>query len=60
MNPGLTAISKILYGERGWGEPLIKIAKSYHNSVASLYIWMRNVIIITTSSKDILKTRNYF
>ena len=35
----------------------VKIAKSYHNGVASLYISMRNVIIITTSSKEILEIR---
>ena len=35
----------------------VKIAKGYHNGVASLYISMRNVIIITTSSKEILEIR---
>ena len=35
----------------------VKIAKSYHSGVASLYISMRNVIIITTSSKEIQEIR---
>ena len=52
--------SKILHGERGWEEPLVKIAKSYHNGVASFYILMRNLIMITTSSKEIMETRNSF
>ena len=47
-----------MHGERGWEEPLVKIAKSYHNGVAYLYISMRNLIIITTSSREILETRN--
>ena len=50
--------SKILHGERDWEEPIIKIAKSYHNGVASLYISIGNLIIIIFS-KEILETRNY-
>ena len=40
--------------------PLVKMAKNYHNAVASLNISMRNLIIITTFSKGRLQTRNYF
>ena len=51
--------SKMLHGERDWEEPIIKIAKSYHSGVASLYISIGNLIIITIFSKEILETRNY-
>ena len=51
--------SKMLHGERDWEEPIIKIAKSYHNGVASLYISIGNLIIIAIFSKEILETRNY-
>ena len=46
-----------MHGERGWEEPLVKIAKTYHNRVASLYISMGN-LITATSSKEVLDTRN--
>ena len=49
--------SKILHGEQDWQEPTVKIVESYHKGVASLYILMRNSLIITTSSKEILGTR---
>ena len=61
MNPGIRAkSSKKLHWERTWEEPLVKIAKNYHSRVASLYVSMRNLIIITTYSKEKLKTRNSF
>ena len=40
-----------MHGERGWKESLVKIAKNYHNWIASLYVSMTNLIIITISSK---------
>ena len=46
--------------EWGWAEPLVKVAKNYNHGVVSLYIYMRNVIVITTSSKEILETTNSF
>ena len=60
MNPGMTAKIFLKYGELSWEDPLVKIAKSYHNGVASLYILMRNLIIITISSKEIVETRIFF
>ena len=60
MNPGMTAKIFLKYGELSWEDPLVKIAKSYHNGVASLYIMMRNLIIIRISSKEIVETRNFF
>ena len=60
MNPGMrAAISKKSHCERGW-ESLVKIAKNYHNVVGSLYISIINLILITTSCKELLKTRNAF
>ena len=39
-------------------KPFLKIAKNYHNAVGSLNILMINLIIVTTSSKKLLRTRN--
>ena len=43
-----------------WEEQLVNKAKICHNGVASLYNSMRNLIIITISSIEILETRNSF
>ena len=51
---------KILHGERGWEELILKIVKSYHDGVASLYISMRNLIKIITFSEEIPEARNSF
>ena len=49
-----------MQGEQGWEEPLVKMSKSYCNGVASLYMLMRNLMIITTSSKEIPDNINSF
>ena len=52
--------SKKLHWEGDWEEPLIKIAKNYHNGVTSLYISMRYLTIMTISSIEIRETGNPF
>ena len=59
MNPGMrTAISKKLHCERGWEEPLVKIAKKLSQWGWFFVYLMANLIII--SPKKLLKTINYF